>query len=733
MKEPNAETLTDEKNLATIVKRRRRFCCCNAVRLTFFFWLAVVVGLSGAEAQNEDVKMIVENVKRTEYGRVFLQKYSESDLEKMILFSRDPVRYFPEIQSIGDWCHYLSLYDRYLRTDLKSSSSLMLSWVHDKFTEANESAAAILAFLLLNDRYCGHWGEEVADRYTVLFGLNPSPFIKDLEKRPNWRFVIASLGAGDWSAFRSGLLKLGDSAFERELRSYLTIMERSLKIPDGNILSAYNEAASKNVLAAVNPKIFNGYWSVCADGQGFGYGYTYPSLDGHQMTDALLWLGQVDVVMANWAYVRRFQREDGSLPIAILPDLAGKQAGEGEHLAPVAANGGLYTHWVPGNPLQALADPTYIQNADDIYRMTLDREWLEAQLPSVNRSAEHLGSLITSEGRVKGAGYYMEMPARIESDGVAQCHAVDAFRRAAALNRVAEDEAQARRYEALAERVRAFFVTRFWLEDKGQFAEYWHPERGFISAHGLTDTDWAAVALDVATPEQVAILWPKLVDEPDFHYGGMPTGISTRPETYEDWEFTHPRRHDLAAMGRVWHLEAQARTRMGDARGLLKGLQKVAELGRVNDYFWRERYQPDGRGGVIAAGPNTYCEYPANLIRVVQRFLFGVEMDLDGSLIISPTVIWDWWLEGFGQALIWRGRTLEYYMRANWIEGTYDGSGPQVLRVWLPGLAATDKIKATVNGKPGAAEIKEDLIVITLPASSKMDLGRFEIVRTPRR
>jgi hypothetical protein len=172
---------------------------------------------------------------------------------------------------------------------------------------------------------------------------------------------------------------------------------------------------------------------------------------------------------------------------------------------------------------------------------------------------------------------------------------------------------------------------------------------------------------------------------------------------------------------------------MGDAHGLLKGLLKVAEIGRTNDYFWHERYQPDGKGGVIAAGPNTYCEYPANLIRVVQRFLFGVEMALDGSLIISPTAIWDWWLEGFGQALIWRGRTLEYYMKANWIEGTYDGSGPQVLRVWLPGLAATDKIKATVNGKPGAAEIKDDLIVITLPASSKMDLGRFEIVRTPRR
>jgi len=80
-----------------------------------------------------------------------------------------------------------------------------------------------------------------------------------------------------------------------------------LDLPDGDLVVAYQQAAAKNVLAAVNPKVFFGYWSVCADGKGFGYGNTYPSLDGHQLTDALLWLGQFDVVRANWDYVRSFQ------------------------------------------------------------------------------------------------------------------------------------------------------------------------------------------------------------------------------------------------------------------------------------------------------------------------------------------------------------------------------------------------------------------------------------------
>src|SRR6202035_2645326 len=93
----------------------------------------------------------------------------------------------------------------------------------------------------------------------------------------------------------------------------------SVALPDRLIAEAYEKAASQNVLAAVNRKIFPGYFSVCADGHGFGYGNTYPSLDGHQLTDALLWLGQTGVAKGNWDYVRGFQRGDGSLPIAILP------------------------------------------------------------------------------------------------------------------------------------------------------------------------------------------------------------------------------------------------------------------------------------------------------------------------------------------------------------------------------------------------------------------------------
>ncbi len=504
-----------------------------------------------------------------------------------------------------------------------------------------------------------------------------------------------------------------------------------LDLPDREIVVAYERAAVQNVLAAVNPKVFSGYWSVCADGQGFGHGNTYPSLDGHQMTDALLWLRQVSTVKANWDYVRSFQRPDGLLPLAILPAMAGKKIGVGHAMATVDANGGLYRHWVRGNPLAALAGPTYIQNADIIFRFTQDREWLKAQLPSINLAADYLSSLVSDRGAVKGAGYYVERPTRIESDGVTQCHAVDAFGRVAALNRVVGDDAKAKHYENLADRIQRHFVTRFWVGD--HFAEYLHPQRGLIATHGLTDVDWAALALDVATPEQRGMLWPKLKDESRFHYGGMPTGISTRPETYADWEFSHPDRHDLAAMGRVWHLEARARARMGDAEGLLAGLQRVSREGEKHGYYWHERYHPDGKGGCIAAGVGKYCEYAANLIRIVQRFLLGVDVRLDGSVVLAPTVPAAFWERGFGQTLSWRGRSLSYRFERDRVTGAYSGDGAQRVAVRLRRVGTERVVRATIDGRAVETAREGNLTIIDLPATRADTPSRFEVGRAKGR
>jgi len=387
------------------------------------------------------------------------------------------------------------------------------------------------------------------------------------------------------------------------------------------LAEAYRQCADKSVLAALNPKIRFGYFSVCADpSQGHGSNTTFPGLDWGQSAEALLWLGRKAEVLASWDYVKTFLREDGLIPFAIVPDQAGTTSQmslpKSDKVYPfvVAANGGAYAHWFPGNPLLMLPNVTVVQMADAIFHHTQDQAWLTAQLPMLRRVADWMVLQVTPEGLVKGGGFYIERPPRLDHDGVTECYTADALRLAARLTGAAA-------YTAVADRITACFRQKFWAGD--HCVEYINAERGAISHHGLTDVDWAAIATGLATPEQVKILWPQLRRNPDFIYNGIPTGISTRPETYEDWEMLYLDRHDLAAMGRVWYVEAWARSVMGDREGLLESLRQVARVGRENNWYWRERYYSERSGDLGSYRINTYCEYPANFIRIVHRFVLG--------------------------------------------------------------------------------------------------------------
>ena len=502
----------------------------------------------------------------------------------------------------------------------------------------------------------------------------------------------------------------------------LSQSDQQLYLPDSMLVEAYEKSASQNVLAAVNNDVFFGYFSVCADGVGFGYGCTYPSLDGHQMSDALLWLGKLEIVKANWEYVKKFQRENGELPLAILPDMGGKLIGPPGFQTSVDPNGGLYRHWVPGNPLRALAGVTYIQNADLIFRFTLDYTWLTANLPSINLSGDNLASLVTENGSVGGAGYYIERPVRIEYDGVSQCHAIDAFYRLSSLNAITGNKKAEKKYYDLASLIAQNFRTSFWLKD--HFAEYINPEHGKIDSHGLTDADWSAIATRSATEEQIKLLWPGLKDEKRFYYNGMPTGIATHPEKYEKWESTFNDNQDLAAMGRVWYLEAQARYNMNDPDGLIETIRSVCKAGRDNGYYWRERY--NAKGGY---GAEKYNEYPANLIRIIQRFLLGVEFGLDGTLCLTPVVTQEFWETGFGQTLSWQDSRISYKIKTGIIKGNYCGKSERKLSVRLKTTETGKKFRTFINGSEDKAEIKGDTISIVLPASDDGKETSFEIIQ----
>ncbi len=471
------------------------------------------------------------------------------------------------------------------------------------------------------------------------------------------------------------------------------------RLPDPLLTEAYEAAASKSVLAAVNDKIFFGYFSVCGDGKGHGGNTTFPGLDWGQSAEALLWLGREDVVRASWEYVKSFQRADGLLPFAILPDHAGKAFDILGYPVQVDPNGGLYRHWEPGNAFLTLADVTYIQVADTFFRATGDLDWLRRQAETLRRAVGFLEGAVDANGLVRGGGFYMERPARHRYEGVTQCYNANAHGIAAGLFDRIGDGATAARCRGLADRITAAFRREFW--EGGQCFEYITPDGRKIATHGLTDADWIAVGSGTASPEQVAVVWPRLRDASDFVYDGIPTGVATRPEAYEDWELSSDR-HDIAAMGRVWYLEAWARTAMGDGEGLVASLRKVAETGKINGWSWCERYYSERTGYLGLHKMQWYVEYPACLVRIVNRFLLGVEYGLDGSLSLAPTVPAEFWRDGFGQRLAWAGRVVDFRFAGRSLAGTYEGATAQRVRVRpFPGAAGQPTLR--IDGSPAAA------------------------------
>jgi len=60
---------------------------------------------------------------------------------------------------------------------------------------------------------------------------------------------------------------------------------------------------------------------------------------------------------------------------------------------------------------------------------------------------------------------------------------------------------------------------------------------------------------------------------------------------------------------------------MKDRNGIIKSMEMVAEKGKNNGWSWMERYYSEKTGDLAKYHYNHYCEYPANFIRIVHRFL----------------------------------------------------------------------------------------------------------------
>lgn len=450
---------------------------------------------------------------------------------------------------------------------------------------------------------------------------------------------------------RRRLLKLsGAAAMAFALRAHAPgqegpqIMDQAIQLPeikDPDIRSGLDAAVNKNLLPAATERFYPGHFTISADGEAFGADTTWPGLDSWQMAGAYLLLGRHRLVTDYFDFVRASQRKDGNIPFAIFngdarpgteflrgmryPDdlftyTPPKRDGLPESSRQTRQWIGLFKHWeLRSDPLSTLGPICYLLTAAEIFDAIKERKWLEDRLPSVLSAARYLETRVSDNGLLAGSGFYTELPPRWGWDGVTQCYAVHAFRELDRILRAVGRKREATHWNLKADRLARRFVELFWRQD--HFGEYIHIERGLVDGHGLSDTNWAAVAFGLADDRHLRELWPRLLDEKGFQPGDMPTQTVTKPFAYEDWEndpvpFPVPSpTNDVAAMGRVWYLEAMACRRMGAFDRMADSLRSVCRA--AEDGFWRERYHPKPDGSVEPAGARKYCEYAAVLARVV--------------------------------------------------------------------------------------------------------------------
>ena len=446
---------------------------------------------------------------------------------------------------------------------------------------------------------------------------------------------------------QSGIIGLGfvSSGFkfttQNQSCSSATDLDWIQRIADQEIRAGVEAAVFKNLLPAATERVYPGQFCINADGGGFGNNTTWPGLDSWQMIGPYLQLGRSRMVLDYFEFVKASQRKDGNIPFAVFTGdtkpggcLRGLKSPDDNftyhppkrHGLPASSQEtrkwiGLFEHWqTQGFPLTTLAPVCYILTALEIFDTTGSKSWLKERLSSVEAAANFLLTLRTASGLIGGSGFYMEAPPREGCDGVTQCYTAHAFRNLARLFYAAGQTVKGKIWSDYADKLARAFNEAFWHED--HFGEYVHPVHGLVDSHGLSDVNWAAVAFDLVDSQSLEKLWPRLIGDPAFRAGGMPTQSVTKPLTYESWESCKSTGcsvnpfNDVAAMGRVWYLEAMACQRMKADSRLIDSVRMVCRAAE-GEGFWRERYHVKPDGSVSADGSLKYCEYAAVLIRVI--------------------------------------------------------------------------------------------------------------------
>lgn len=142
----------------------------------------------------------------------------EKDIEAFI---NDPVACFDRVKDLNDICLWIGRYEyQYLDKESVQKRFLLDALFDGPFKSIDENKVRIMIHLVL---HCGPGiqGEVLADRVAKTFRAQPQLFVRVLEQSAEWKKVIDKISMLAWGDFSMGLEGLGNSKFEKEIKSYV--------------------------------------------------------------------------------------------------------------------------------------------------------------------------------------------------------------------------------------------------------------------------------------------------------------------------------------------------------------------------------------------------------------------------------------------------------------------------------------------------------------------------------
>lgn len=188
----------------------------------FLLILAFYCQLLPCSCQNP--KNAIARFKKTPAGQHFLKYHSEKSLEIADSFLIDPVLKFSELKSISGACEYFSALQDFFDKERGYSENDFYHLISNLSTSADQVRCEILTFLLLsfNGSSCNSTEKAaIVATYADSFSSSPQLFISALRTTQDWKAIVDSLGS-EWSTFKNGVAKLGNSKFEKEFIDYVS-------------------------------------------------------------------------------------------------------------------------------------------------------------------------------------------------------------------------------------------------------------------------------------------------------------------------------------------------------------------------------------------------------------------------------------------------------------------------------------------------------------------------------